>query len=211
MMKQFRWKSKYGVAILLLALNLAILATVQYFFHDYGAEYIYVKPPQQNYEHAIVFGAGLKPGGKPGDILQDRLDKSIELYSSKSINSIVVSGLEERAIPVEKSHLEVTAMENYLLENGVPQTAIVRDEEGVRTFESCNSYSELVEEERASETVLLITSGYHLPRAINLCRSLGLEAHGISSTTKTYEGQLWYETREILAVYLAIWDIAVNR
>ena len=46
---------------------------------------------------------------------------------------------------------------------------------------------------------MIVTQGYHLPRAIYDARKLGIEAYGVESDLREYGGQLYRDVREILA------------
>jgi SanA protein len=123
-----------------------------------------------------------------------------ELYKEDKIQKIVVSG-DNRV-----SHYnEPQVMYDYLVSEGIPKNSLVRDYAGRRTYDTCFRAKEIFEIEEA----LLISQGYHLPRAIFLCEKFGIEASGYSATRRPYIGERYFKTREILALYKSILDIYI--
>jgi vancomycin permeability regulator SanA len=66
-------------------------------------------------------------------------------------------------------------MRTYLTERGVPDDRIVSDYAGFDTWDSCVRAKEIFGVERA----LLVSQGFHIRRAVALCRSAGVEAYGV--------------------------------
>ena len=75
-------------------------------------------------ECIIVLGGGIRKD-KPSPLLQDRLDKAIELYKEGLAPKIIMSGDHGT-----KDHDEVNVMKNYAIENGVPSEDIFMDHAG---------------------------------------------------------------------------------
>jgi vancomycin permeability regulator SanA len=154
-----------------------------------------------NYNVTIVFGAGLKYDGKPSDILRDRLDKAAELYQNGQTKKILVSG-DNRV----EDYNEPESMFKYLTEQvGLPEEDVIRDFGGRRTYDTCKRAQEIWGVDKA----LLITQGYHLPRAIFTCRGIGIDAHGYSSTATEYLGEFRYKVREVIAIHRSIVDVYI--
>ncbi len=153
-------------------------------------------------KYAIVFGAGVMPNGHPTDMLEDRLLTAVDLYNNQKIEKIIVSG-DNRTT----HYNEPQAMYLYLIDQGIPENAIVMDFAGRRTYDTCYRAKEIFSIDKA----ILISQGYHLPRAIYLCNHFGVESTGFSATKRVYEGEFEYEIREILALYQSILDIYVTK
>jgi len=81
---------------------------------------------------AVVFGAGLRPDGRPSEYLQYRLDDAAALYAAGKVKVLLVSGDNREA-----GYDEPTAMRDYLAEHGVPADKVVRDFAGQDTYDSC--------------------------------------------------------------------------
>lgn len=150
--------------------------------------------------YAVVFGAGVTENNTPSAALRDRLLTAQQLYEIGTIETIIVSGDNS-----EKNRNETDVMRNYLIDHKVPSESIIVDPKGVRTYETCVNAREDLQIEKA----LLISQGFHLPRAIFLCNSLGLESSGISATKRSYMYENVYKIREIFAIYRGLLDIYI--
>jgi vancomycin permeability regulator SanA len=118
---------------------------------------------------AVVFGAGLWRG-RPSPYLAHRLDTAAELYRTGKAKVVLVTGDNSRV-----EYDEPDAMRTYLTERGVPDERIVSDYAGFDTWDSCVRAKEIFGVERA----LLVSQGFHIRRAVALCRSAGVEAYGV--------------------------------
>ena len=121
---------------------------------------------------AIVFGAGLYPDGSPMPALEDRILYAANLYKAGKAQMILMSG--DRRSDV---YDEPAAMQAYAVKLGVPEKAIVKDDAGFRTYDTCYRAKNVFEVDDA----ILVTTDYHLPRALYLCNSLGVNSDGVAS------------------------------
>lgn len=149
---------------------------------------------------AIVLGASVKRDGTPSDILVDRVETAVKLYEQRQVGWILMSG-DDGAFHVD----EVSAMRALALRLGVPEYAVKTDGHGYRTYESCKRAHDVFGIDRA----FIVTQRFHLSRAIYLCRSFGIDAIGISATTRTYQGDALFVLRDLLASIKAWWDINI--
>jgi len=150
---------------------------------------------------AIVFGAGLKNNfTEPDDVLQDRLDTTVELYEAGKITKILVSGDNSR-----EEYNEPKVMKEYLVDKGLPEDIIFTDFAGRRSYDTCIRAKNVW---RINEA-LLITSGYHLYRSIYTCSYLGIESTCISGSKREYVNELQYKFREIFAIHKMFIDLYV--
>ena len=150
---------------------------------------------------AIVFGAGA-PGGTPTPYLARRLDLALDLYQRGKVTVILVTGDNSRP-----DYDEPTVMRRYLMDRGVPAARIVRDFAGFDTWASCARAKKIFGVDHAT----LVTQDFHLPRALLLCRSAGIDAYGVADTGEAADGEseLVHDTaREVLAGIKA-WGQAV--
>ena len=148
---------------------------------------------------AIVFGAGLIRDGEPGNLLKRRLDTGIALYRAHKVEGLLLSGNSER------HHDEVRAMRRYVLAQGVPEKDLLGDEEGLSTFDSCLRAREVYGIHEAT----LVTQRFHLPRALYMARSLGMDVTGVAADPNA---DVWasFSARELLARPLAVIDVLMN-
>lgn len=188
-------------AILAIASTVIILNTYQIF--DYSRKQIYApKAEVPYYDYAIVFGAGVSSQGRAEQPLYDRLSIASKLYHEEKVGSIVISGDNSSS-----HNYETDVMKNYLVtEFDVDAVKIVVDEYGLRTYDTCARAAEVYEIEQA----LLITQGFHLPRAIYTCEKLGIDVEGYSATIHNYDRGLYYEFREFFAISRAWFDLHIH-
>lgn len=147
---------------------------------------------------AIVFGAGLNRDGSPSWMLADRLRAGIELYQAGKVQRLLLTG-------DNVGNSEVESMKNYAVKRGVPADAIIRDDAGMRTYDSC--YRAV--HNFGVTNAILVTQGYHLPRALYLCDSLGVRSVGFKAGIDNYPGQGYYNSREFWATFNSWLDINV--
>lgn len=153
---------------------------------------------------AIVFGAGLSRDGNPSPVLRDRIATAADLYFAGKVEKILMSG-DNRFI----DYNEPGAMREYALSLGVPDSAIVLDYAGRRTYDTCYRAKDIFIVKQA----LLITQSFHLPRAIYTCNQLGLPALGVSADRREYlkRSRVYWNLREIPATLIALWEIHISR
>ncbi len=153
---------------------------------------------------AIIFGAGLTHNGQPTAILRDRVETGAQLYRAGKVQKLLMSG-DNRF----DSYNEPEAMRRYALSLGVPDSAIVLDYAGRRTYDTCYRARAIF----GLDSALLVTQGFHLPRALFLCNALGLQASGVEANNHRYwPPLLWiWNLREQLATVGAFLDVYVSR
>jgi len=147
---------------------------------------------------AIVFGAGLAPGGEPSPILAERLDTALALWRAGRAQRLLLTG------NADPYHDEIRSMWRYLTKGGVPERAISVDLEGVSTFDSCWRARGVFGIQRA----ILVTQAFHLPRAVFLARAAGIDAVGVRAGGGRWRAP--YVWRELLARPLALVDAWVH-
>ena len=135
-------------------------------------------PPTEDYDAIIVLGAQVKPDGVPSLQLQWRLDAAVEAWEQE--NAVVVTcGAQGGNEPVAEALL----MRDYMVEQGVAEEMILTDAVSVNTRQNIRNAAALLKGYDV-ERVLIVTSDYHLPRAMALAEDEGLQATGLGSPTK---------------------------
>jgi len=153
---------------------------------------------------AIVFGAGLLRNGTPSAVLRDRVETAVQLYDSGKVNKLLMSG-DNRFV----NYNEPGAMRDYAVQMGVPEQDIVLDFAGRRTYDTCYRARYIFKVDQA----ILVTQGFHMPRALITCSNLGVEASGVISAVRQYRRSsyaYWY-FREIPATSMALWEVWVSK
>ena len=121
---------------------------------------------------ALVYGAGLAPGGVPSQVLAQRLDAAIALYRAGTVDSLLLSG--DNSDPF---HDETRAMVRYVLERGVPASAVEEDDAGLSTYDSSVRAHTVFGVREA----VLVTQRFHLTRALYIANSVGIDAWGVAA------------------------------
>ncbi|WP_031159018.1 SanA/YdcF family protein [Streptomyces durhamensis] len=147
-------------------------------------------------EVAVVFGAGLW-NGEPSPYLAHRLDAAAKLYRAGRVEVLLVTGDNSR-----KDYDEPDAMRAYLTRHGVPDRRIVSDYAGFDTWDSCVRAKKIFGVDRA----VLVSQGFHIRRAVALCRAAGVDSYGVGVDAK--HDVTWYYggTREVFAAGKAVLD-----
>ncbi len=89
------------------------------------------------------------------------------------------------------------------MNRGVPAGSILLDASGLRTYDSCYRAAR----DYGINQAILVTQNYHLPRALYLCNSLGVDAIGFKAGVERYQNQDWYNSREFFASFVSWLDI----
>ena len=117
----------------------------------------------------VVMGAGVLPGGRPSLALYDRTRTGCALYREGLSDRIILSGgLAEKLNISEPQVMAVLAEEL-----GVPSSAIIRDEQGVNTYNTVLNVRRIMHE-RGWRTVLVVSHDYHLSRTWLAFRRAGI-------------------------------------
>ena len=140
-------------------------------------------------ECIIVLGGGIRKD-KPSPLLQDRLDKAIELYKEGLAPKIIMSGDHGT-----KDHDEVNVMKNYAIENGVPSEDIFMDHAGFSTYDTMYRAKNIFGVKKA----IIVTQKYHIFRSVYIANKLGIDAYGVSTEDIKHQWPIYREFREVLA------------
>ncbi len=141
----------------------------------------------------IVLGAQVYPSGIVSPQLELRLRAALESYR-RHPRLIVVCGAQGDNEPTAEGDV----MRQWLLGQGVPPDQVLAETQSYNTRQNLKNAAALLPEEVTHVTV--VTSDYHLPRALALSRDLGLSADGIGSPCRPEIGHwLKNHSRELLA------------
>lgn len=151
---------------------------------------------------AIVFGAGLTDyAKKPSAVLEDRILTAVELYKLGKVQKIIMSG-DNRF----EDYNEPQVMVDFAVSQGVPLLDLQPDYAGRRTYDTCYRAKEIFGLSKA----ILITQEFHLPRAMYLCDSLGIESIGMAADKRLYDNIDFFNIRDSFALALAFFELNVT-
>ncbi|GEP58261.1 YdcF family protein [Reyranella soli] len=124
------------------------------------------------YDAIVVLGGGVTPAAPPflmdPDLADaaDRVWYAARLYHRGIARRVIVSGGSLLAGNSEPAKTEAEAMRRFLVDLGVPSEAIVSEGNSMNTLENIRNVRQMVGEAR----VALVTSAFHMPRALKIAR-----------------------------------------
>jgi len=199
--KIFLFRSRFLVLLLILIFVSGILGANFWVGHIAAGKIFQKVDAIEDHQIILVLGAGVEQDDKISDVLRDRLDTAVELFTNRKVLRIIISGDNSR-----ENYNETDSMRNYLLEAGIPPRIIFTDYAGFDTFDSIFRAREIF----GAEKLILISQEFHLPRAIFLAEKLGIEALGFSANLRKYRNQPQMNLREVLANTKAVGNILFN-
>lgn len=150
---------------------------------------------------AMVLGASVKLDGTPSDALRDRVMVGIQLYKEGKASKLLMTG-DDGGFHAN----EVATMKRLAVEAGVPETDILVDGQGYRTYESCKRAVQVFNIHKG----IIVTQRFHLARSLYLCSNLGMEAQGVAADLQPYERIVFFTARDFAASLKAWWDINID-
>ncbi len=150
-----------------------------------------------NADVALVLGNKVNPDGSPSPRLKARLDTAVDLFNKGYFPRVIVSGgTGMEGVP------EGTAMKNYLVSAGIPETVILVDDLGIDTQASAENTVSILRDGQM-KSVFVITQYFHIPRSKLALSKLGVspifnahphyfEARDIYSTVRELPAYLKY-------------------
>ncbi|MBQ6809638.1 MAG: YdcF family protein [Clostridia bacterium] len=139
----------------------------------------------------LVLGSGVKADGTPGNVLTDRLEKSLTLFENGAGKKLLMSGDHGRT-----NYDEVNVMKNYAMERGVSSEDVFMDHAGFSTYESMYRAAAIFQVEKA----VIVTQKFHVYRSLYNALSMGIDAYAVASDLESYDESISRELREVLAI-----------
>ncbi len=134
-------------------------------------------PPVQSSQAIIVLGAQVKADGAMSEMLRRRVALALEAYR-RVPQLIITCGAQGQNEP----EAEGTVMKAWLVQNGVPEQDVIAETQSVNTRQNLH-FAQQVMQSRGLDRALVITSDYHVARALALCDQLALPASGMGART----------------------------
>ncbi len=174
-MNQF-WKGMLVLAAVGAALELGLM----------GAVFLSEKTPREltKRDAIIVLGARIMPDGELSTTVLHRVQTALKAYQDGYGKLIIVCGAQGRDEP----QTEAGAMAAWLIAQGVPESAIVVDDQSTDTIENLKN-AQAAMGARGLKTAIIVTSDYHLTRALWLARDQRLDAIGAAAPGNITWGQ----------------------
>ncbi len=149
-------------------------------------------------EDGLVLGTGkLIEKGRVNQHLVQRIDAAAALYRGGKVKRLILSGDKGRDEPME--------MKRALLQRGVPESALVLDNYGLRTLDSVVRARDVYKCARLT----IISERFHDFRALFLSRYFGIEAVAYAPNDLSMRWMVRPTAREYLARVKAVLDLYV--
>ena len=140
---------------------------------------------------AIVLGSKVNKDGTLSDRLKARMDRSIELYTTKQVKHLLLSGGTGK-----EGFDESIKMMEYAMEKGVKKDHIITDSNGYNTRQTAENTSKILKENRL-KNVIIVTQHFHIFRT-----KLAMEVYGIEVIGTAHPN--FYEMRDIYSLFREI-------
>lgn len=162
--RRFLWLLPLGL--------LALLALAAYQVYHF-AERDETRPA----DAAIVLGAGVWRE-RPSPVLRERINHAVALYEQGVVGRLIFTG----GIGRNDVSSEAAVAARYAQERGVPAAVILLEETSTNTYENLVNAAD-VAEAAGLESFLIVSTPFHMKRALALAGDVGLEAY--SSPTRS--------------------------
>lgn len=139
--------------------------------------------PDYDKDYLIVLGCGLNKDGTPTPLLKGRVDKALEFYrlqkqaTGKEATFITSGGQGDDEVISESE-----SMRRYLIEQGIDDNKIIKEDKSTSTYENMIFSKEKIE----SGKVAFCTTNYHVFRSGIFAQMAKLKAEGMGAKTKWY-------------------------
>jgi SanA protein len=167
------------------------------YVYEKGVSYLKTSISQLPRSEAIIIpGAAILKNDSLSPILKERADAALVLYRAGKAPKILVTGANPTL-----SYDEVSPVRRYLVKAGVPPQDIFLDHAGFNTYSSMYRARSVFDVDSA----IIVSQDFHLPRAIYIARSLGINAYGFSGDQGTYLFK--NDIRELFARPYAVFNV----
>ncbi|ELO8895708.1 YdcF family protein [Listeria monocytogenes] len=173
------------ISIILIAIGFIYLLIVAAFMFS-GTR----TKPSDNADTVLILGAKVNGDpAEPAEVLKERLDAAVTYLNENPTMQVVVSGGQGE----DESASEASVMEEYLVNKGITRSRIKIEDKSRRTEENIK-YSK--EKFNLGKTVI-VTSDYHMYRALMLAKRQGLDASGLPAKSQSVIKNMMRETLSI--------------
>ena len=134
-------------------------------------------------KYTLILGAGdYEPEKWDNPAFNFRMKAAMELYNSGKTAVFLVSG-----ITVTQEYDEPGEMKHYLMKHGIPESNIVSDSLGIRTWLSVLRAKKIFH----LDSVTIISQPIHLERALFSAGCIGLDAIGYEAISDPSHQRYW--------------------
>ncbi len=153
-------------------------------------------------EVAIVPGALVEPDGDMSAMLAARVEQASRLWRAGRVEKVLVSGDHGSWV-----YDEPDTMRKALVADGVAPRDVFEDHAGFDTWATMVRAREVF----GVRDAVVITQGFHMPRALYLADAAGIEATGLTADLQPWGAQgRKSSVREVLSRVKAVADVSLE-
>ena len=135
----------------------------------------------------IILGCAIRQDGTPSPLLRGRLDRAISFRNEQLEKTgkeliFITSGGQGSDEVISESE----AMKRYLVDNGIPEICILKEDRSTSTFENMKFSKEKIGERVSDAKIAFSTSNYHVFRSGLFARRVKMRAVGMGAKSKWY-------------------------
>lgn len=148
-------------------------------------------------EYIIVLGSSVR-GNRPSASLVDRLEGAYDYLTEHKDVKAIVSGGKGNGENIS----EAEAMRIWLEDHGIEPERIIMEDKSTSTIENLENSFAIMKKLGADpkDGVAIVSSEYHLLRAKNVAKDMGVNVWGIAAPTSIPTVKINYFIREALGV-----------
>jgi uncharacterized SAM-binding protein YcdF (DUF218 family) len=171
-------KAKRALAIARRVLTIIVVAMFVVWASSAAAVLVWSSRDEAQPAQVIVVLGAAQYAGKPSPVLRARLDHALELWDRHLASLLILTG----GTGAGDTTSEAAVGRNYARKHGVPDSAILVENEGRTTSESMRAVAGILEV-RGLQTALLVSDPFHMLRLRILARRFGFTPY--TSPTQT--------------------------
>ena len=145
---------------------------------------------KQPMDYIIILGCAIRKDGSPTPILRGRIDRALAFDKEQAENwnkcaKFVPSGGQGSDEVVS----EAESMKRYLMEQGIPEERILKEDKSVNTYQNMAFSKKVIEKDAgdlSKASIAFSTTNYHVFRGYTLAKKLNMSIKGLSAKTKLY-------------------------
>ena len=168
-------KTKYKVLILLILFLVIYIGKNVFDICAFSAE-----DQKCRADVAVILGAAAY-NGEVSPVYRERIDHGITLYEEGYVDRLIVTG--GTADQGEES--DASAAKKYLLSRGIPEEAVLMEDQSSITQENLEN-SKAIMEENGYETAIIVSDPLHMKRAMLLAEDAGITAYSSPTPSTRY-------------------------
>ena len=110
--------------------------------------FLQIVPRERDFDYVIIHGAGLLKGDRISRLLEDRLNKAIDIYRMDPTPPKMIPSGGRGA---DETVSEAEAMKKYLLEHGIPESDIILEDRSRTTYENLKYSKQILDEQEFAD------------------------------------------------------------